>query len=94
MQYLDCIQALPVDDIVAASSKEPTVKFNWSPVVDNYFLLNAPTDEYMATPGLIDRFNVMVGCTGGEVAMGAAGIRNKNAFELIMKPLLGMIITN
>ena len=62
--------------------------------------MEEPTPEYMATPGLLDRFNIMVGCTSGEVkkiwyftkrklnkfqvAMGAAAVRTKETFERIM----------
>ena len=61
-------------------------------MVDGKFLLEKPTSEYLATPGLIDRFNLMVGCTTGEVAMGAAAVRTKSAFERIMGLLFRFLI--
>lgn len=60
-------QSKPIEEILEASDKEPTATFTWSPVVDGKFLMEEPTPEYMATPGLLDRFNIMVGCTSGEV---------------------------
>jgi len=91
-KFLACVQKAPLIDILRASDAESNVSFMWSPRVDNKFLLHAPTKEYLSTPGLIDRFNIMVGCTTGEIAMGASTIRNKQSFELIMKPLLRILL--
>ena len=56
------------------------IQFNWSPSVDGFFLEAAPTNEYLATPGLLDRFKFFLGYNSGEVAMGAAFARTKRAF--------------
>ena len=65
------------------------IQFNWSPSVDGFFLEAAPTNEYLATPGLLDRFKFFLGYNSGEVAMGAAFARTKRAFEvcILTKPL-------
>lgn len=91
-QFLSCIQGAPLDDIIAASDREPIPAFSWTPVIDRKFLMEKPTTDYLATPGLIDRFNLMQGCNSGEVAMLASAIRTKDNFERIMKPLLRALI--
>ena len=95
---LECLQKVPIDEIVDSSDREPVPQFNWSPVVDSYnpegqiFLPSAPTNEYMNTQGLTDRFNHIITTVAGEIAMGAATIRSESAFRLLMKPILGRLL--
>merc|ERR1719431_54479 len=90
-RFRDCVLALPVDEVVEASSKESVVQFNWSPVVDGEFLAEAPTRDFMNNRGQTERFNFMVTTVTGEIGIGAGSIRSERMFRLFNKPILGAL---